>query len=962
MRKRKLWQRVILSGSATIAMLATLSASSVSAAGEHDGRLTDRADHTDKNFEDYEYGRVDVADFDAIIDGLEDLVQDPANADQVLDVIVGMEDFYCEAARNYSIAHIKSDLVADDQYWDDEVMFWDELTTDIGDKIMTSYNVIATSLNADVLHERVDDEDDWQDILDYTVMTQEQKDLSAKETELSLQYDILYNKEYTTKINGKDYTEEELSDLVADGTINRDEYQAAYCDLLTQCNQERGELFLELVDVRTQLAKSYGYDNFAEYAYDKRYGRDYTTEELKDYRDQVKQYVVPLQDELLLELYGSHYSELMDMFEEEKSEQDCLDTLRKYLPEISSDLLVSLDYMEDHHLYDLSISDEKAPGGYTISIGGYNAPFIYNCADGTIQDMETLIHEFGHYNQMYYMTADSWYYDESNLDLAEIHSQGLEMLFMDYADDIYGDYADVMKLYTLFNLAYATVEGCKEDAFQYEVYTNPDGLTVEKLNEIYYNCCMEYSDRFGAMLNESISYGQSGQLPANQCYEWAQIPHTFQSPMYYISYSVSAAAVFELFDVILDDRDEGIDCYLALVDSEYQDSFQNTLNTVGLNNPIANPRFELYADDIRYELGLVDERTVVNNYDPHIATTYWGGGGEAISHGNDNSDPDAEPTEAAEPTPEEDEDDVVADPGVDEQKEQATREALNRMAIAGVIAVVMFLAAILVIVVVIVKLKKEKKAEQGIALNRPVNAPNPYLEQNRAAQSNPMGGNSPYVQQNPYMQQGGNIAPQGQAPINPYAGQAGTANAASTAGNISQPANPYMQQDAPIGGQITPNNTMINTTASDSISSANILEKSESSINPYTSQTTINPYAQQPLQINPYANQTPNPYLQNLQQMQTQQQQSVAQVGQMAAQSTEQAQNAAQETMAAVTAEQAMYLQQLTARIPADQKEGLVAMIRQGDKITAIGECRKLTGAGLAEAKELVEQFEKFLV
>ena len=64
MRKRKLWQRVILSGSATIAMVATLSASSVSAAGEHDGRLTDRADHTDKNFEDYEYGRVDVADFD----------------------------------------------------------------------------------------------------------------------------------------------------------------------------------------------------------------------------------------------------------------------------------------------------------------------------------------------------------------------------------------------------------------------------------------------------------------------------------------------------------------------------------------------------------------------------------------------------------------------------------------------------------------------------------------------------------------------------------------------------------------------------------------------------------------------------------------------------------------------------------------------------------------------------------
>ena len=72
MRKRNLWKRAVVTGATAVALFSTMT---VYAEGEHDGRLTDRADHTDKNFEDYEYERMDEADFDAIIDGLEELVQ-----------------------------------------------------------------------------------------------------------------------------------------------------------------------------------------------------------------------------------------------------------------------------------------------------------------------------------------------------------------------------------------------------------------------------------------------------------------------------------------------------------------------------------------------------------------------------------------------------------------------------------------------------------------------------------------------------------------------------------------------------------------------------------------------------------------------------------------------------------------------------------------------------------------------
>ena len=146
------------------------------------------------------------------------------------------------------------------------------------------------------------------------------------------------------------------------------------------------------------------------------------------------------------------------------------------------------------------------------------------------------------------------------------------------------------------------------------------------------------------------------------------------------------------------------------------------------------------------------------------------------------------------------------------------------------------------------------------------------------------------------------------------------------------------------------------------ISSANILQKSESSINPYTSQASINPYANQPVQINPYANQTPNPYLQNLQAMQAQSAQQTAQMAQTAVQSTTQAQDLAANVTQGVAADAQDSLRQIAERIPADQKAALAERIRQGDKIKTIQEIREMTGAGLADAKTIVDEFEKFLL
>lgn len=669
-----------------------------------DTELTSRVDHTDLSFEDFEYVEMQESDFDAIIADLPDIVDDTSKADEVLDIIIAMEDYYNQLDANYAIAHIYSDLDADNELYDERVQYMSDLGTSIGDKIYISYNMIATSKNSDVLRDRIDDDDDWQDILDYEPMTDEQKEWDALETELSLQYDTLYNKEITVEIDGEEYTQDELLDAVSAGDINYFDFLDGYYEINSQKNQELAELYIQLVEVRTKIAQSYGYDNYADYAYAEIYDREYTPADLTEYKDQVKEFYSPLLMEVYDE-YGNYSGDMSEIWDTEVSVDEIHEMFSAHLAEVSEDMLESYNYMIDHNLSDLEISDTKAPGGYTISISGdYNAPFMYNCASGDYSDLNTLIHEFGHYNEMYFAPYDEWYYGNCNLDLAEIHSQGLEAIYTEWEDEFYGDYADAMRMYNLLNSVYVVVEGAKEDAFQYEVYTHPDDLTVEKLNQMYYDVCEEYGDLdlYDSVFLASYGYGNDDEV-----IEWVEIPHTFQSPLYYISYSISMAGVNELKVELNNDRDAGIEKYLQLVNIGTDAEYTASLEEVGINSPIENPRFELYAHNDRLIMGVDD------GYDD----------GTNIDDVDDTDDDDDDDDDQDVDDDDDDDDDDKSSKKdkkdkKDKSQESDKSEGISQPVMIGIIAGCGVLAVVLVVVIIVAIVnsgkKKKEKAGDGV--------------------------------------------------------------------------------------------------------------------------------------------------------------------------------------------------------------------------------------------------------
>ena len=66
-----------------------------------------------------------------------------------------------------------------------------------------------------------------------------------------------------------------------------------------------GEIYLELlVQVRTEMAETAGYDNYADYAYENEYYRDYTIEDVEEPAEDVKNLLVPYFYEFTNEAVG----------------------------------------------------------------------------------------------------------------------------------------------------------------------------------------------------------------------------------------------------------------------------------------------------------------------------------------------------------------------------------------------------------------------------------------------------------------------------------------------------------------------------------------------------------------------------------------------------------------------------------------------------------------------------------
>lgn len=385
--------------------------------------------------------------------------------------------------------------------------------------------------------------------------------LHLAEEELLSQYHDVYYADEAVYIEQKRYTAADLSTLEQGSPL----YQQVAEKLSSLRKQKLAEIYCQLVKLRTEEAKLNGYDNYYDYIFQENYGRDYTPKDCLYFYQEVKTHLAPLE-----ELFNTQLQLQWPDVLPKPSEENILPLLQEQLTILSPHFAPAMTYLQVHQLYDIEQRKNKRSGGYTLWFNEINQPFLYSGNDSDFLNLLTVIHEFGHFNA-YYQLAQTVNFSQTDLicDLAEIHSQGLEILMLPYYEALFGaDNFQWAQLYTLDGLLYSITSGCLIAEFEQRIYENPT-MTSTQMEQLMADLEKQYH-----LLNSGFSKN------------WTETTHLFETPGYYISYATSAFSAWEIWTESQKDMQQAVKIYEKLL-TQSIDNYLDVLKTIGLKSPFA---------------------------------------------------------------------------------------------------------------------------------------------------------------------------------------------------------------------------------------------------------------------------------------------------------------------------------------------------------------------------------------
>ncbi len=519
------------------------------------------------SYEDMEYEHYDPDAFYKDADRLEALAKkgDLQAAEALYDSLYERMVYIDTMDTLSMIAHYR-DL--NDEYWSDEYIYSDALWTEMSDALCTAaLSVLASDIGDDFASYIGEEMAAYLD--GYTPMTDEQIALYDRELELVEEYYTLYDSigDVSFKYLGKTWTVDALYGYSGDILYESDYdgYMTVYEGLNKALCETFAPIYIELAGLYAQDAADAGYDSYADYAYETTYGRDYTPEQAQIFCDAVK----PCCEEYYRDLY---YSKLFGKGAASGLDTQALFTVMEtFLPAFGDTLTEPWQCLKEQELYDIAPARTgRYSGSFETELAEYGVPFLFLTTTGGTADLQSLTHEFGHFTYSFHHPVPNVVESVGQMDLFEIHSNGLQALFSQFYSDIYGKDANAAVFVNTASMVESVIDGCLFDEFQRRTMEDVGSLTAERINEIYLDLCMEYGiyDRYS--------------VPAYDA-AWVYIGHLFEVPMYYISYATSAFAALQLWQIAQEDAARAADIYLDILKADaYTEGYLSVISGCGL--------------------------------------------------------------------------------------------------------------------------------------------------------------------------------------------------------------------------------------------------------------------------------------------------------------------------------------------------------------------------------------------
>lgn len=414
-----------------------------------------------------------------------------------------------------------------------------------------------------------------------------------------------YVLDYYTKVYNSDYrdyfyngwTEDDIQDAL---DAKEDEELSALHLSQEEIEDEMGALsdtelinsgyskYIEYLGICNQIASKKGFNNYIEYMYDV-YERTYTESDIINLYNYAKNEL----SSAFYEVYQEYRKVVNSLTNQERtkiksiledsgtsvSRNRALSLFEGYKDYMGGKFKTAWDDMIGNNYFQYYNDETSQDGAFTAYLYHYESPIIY-VGYGYFTPL-TLSHEFGHYFAMSNSESST-----SNLDLAETHSQSDEILFVTYLDNenILGSekVEKLLKLYEILDeleSVFISVIVTQFELYSFKLtsYENVDfDAKIEEIAE----------DLLGDMY--SI-------LNINFRRYWRKVE--FGSPIYYISYAVSAIPAIASFNVAKTDFNVAKSNYLKLC--TYEDNFTESLSLSSFKSPFDEETYTLIKSDIQ---------------------------------------------------------------------------------------------------------------------------------------------------------------------------------------------------------------------------------------------------------------------------------------------------------------------------------------------------------------------------
>lgn len=535
---------------------------------------------TDQHFSQVEYQRPDGQSVVQLIGKAQQQVQDDLLPLGLLHSLRKIGDATEDYYSMMTIAQIRNYADVNDTFYSAEMEYLDTWDARIQSEYNQLFKMIQQSRFQSMTKEIYGSSGAEDMQMSAQSSSKEILSLQEQEKKLEAQYYYEYAQATVTTPEGE----------VLFSSLDSQGQTAYYSQFIDRYNQTLGTLYLELVSLRDQMAQLLGYDSYTEVADLNMHRSSYTREQIQQFRELLKQTLVPVYGGYLEDFYrraenqtSAGYVYLMG--EPSPTPQgDWKDTLERFSQVFSQMTLETgecYEYLLSHGFIDAQPSQTKANVTFSTLIYSLNTPFLFANMDGSENDVYSISHEFGHCFAIWEQLKRGSRSEGRSMDVCEIHSQAMQMMVLPYYEAFYGEDADVARRYDVFTIVSGILTAALNDEFQEQIYRQPQ-MTVEQLNELYLELALEY----GLVVESPYSDLQTFSKG------WFTTNQYFDTPFYAIDYSLSGCVALEFLQRSMEDSQGALDTYLQLVRQDAGYDFLTVLEKTGLQSPFSEEQLD----------------------------------------------------------------------------------------------------------------------------------------------------------------------------------------------------------------------------------------------------------------------------------------------------------------------------------------------------------------------------------